>query len=121
MPSNKRKMKTPAKRTGGSKNRAAEKSTQLAADRPAPEKWADDRLARGEDKMMRLTGFEAIEYAEKMGLAVNKHPDSLSGPRVGISVGEASGIADEDPDLIWLDLRVVDYYQGAPSSLEPER
>jgi hypothetical protein len=53
---------------------------------------------------MRLSGFEAIEYAEREGLRLNKHPDSISGPRIGLSVAEAEAIASEDPGLIWLDV-----------------
>ncbi len=70
---------------------------------------------------MRLTGFEAIEYAEKQGLGLNKHPDSLSGPRTGLSIGEASAIAVDDPELIWLDVADDDYYCGSPTDFEPER
>ncbi|HLW68081.1 MAG TPA: hypothetical protein VKS79_22375 [Gemmataceae bacterium] len=70
---------------------------------------------------MRLTGFTAIEYAEKQGLPLNKHPDSVSGPRTDLSIGEASAIAVDDPELIWLDVADEDYYQGAPSSLDPQR
>jgi hypothetical protein len=70
---------------------------------------------------MRLTGFAAIEYAEKQGLSLNKHPDSINGPRVGLNIGEAEAIADEDPDLIWLDISEEDYYSGQPSDYEPER
>jgi hypothetical protein len=40
---------------------------------------------------MKLSGFDAIEYAEKEGLKLNKHPDSISGPRVGLSMAVSSG------------------------------
>jgi hypothetical protein len=70
---------------------------------------------------MRLTGFDAIEYAEKQGLRLNKHPDSLSGPRIGLTIAEAEAIATEDPDLIWLDVRDEEYYLGPPTAFEPER
>jgi hypothetical protein len=69
---------------------------------------------------MRLTGFEAIEYAEKEGLTLNKHPDRIQGPRQGLTVAEAAAIADEDPSLIWLEISDADYYAGQ-KSLEPER
>ncbi len=49
---------------------------------------------------MRLTGFDAIEYAEKQGLTLNKHHDSVSGPRTGLSIAEATAIASEDLGLI---------------------
>jgi hypothetical protein len=71
--------------------------------------------------MIRLTGDAAIEYAEKQGLLLNKHPDSITGPRVGLNIAEAQAIADEDPDLIWLDVEEDDYYSGPPSDCEPAR
>ena len=69
---------------------------------------------------MRLTGFAAIEYAEKEGLTLNKHPDSISGPRIGLSVAEAEAIASEDPELIWLEVPDARYY-GEQRNLEPGR
>jgi hypothetical protein len=69
---------------------------------------------------IRLTGYEAIEYAEKQGLLLNKHPDSLTGPRIGLHVAEAEGIADDDPDLIWLDVAQEDYYSSPPTNFEPD-
>jgi len=69
---------------------------------------------------MRLTGFEAIEYAEKEGLKLNKHPDSITGPRIGLSIAEAEAIATEDPSLIWLDV-ADDQYYGEQRNFEPER
>jgi hypothetical protein len=70
--------------------------------------------------MMRLTGFEAIEYAEKQNLRLNKHPDSITGSRVGLSVAEAEAIADDDPDLIWVDVSKEEYFTGPPWSFEPD-
>jgi len=70
---------------------------------------------------MRLTGFDAIEFAEKQGLQLNKHPDSLTGPKIGLSVAEAEAIATDDPDLIWLDIAEDEYYSAAPTDYEPER
>ena len=69
---------------------------------------------------MRLSGFSAIEYAEKQGLTLNKHPDSIQGPHSGLTIAEAEAIAEEDPELIWLDVGQDEYY-GQPSSFEPER
>ena len=69
---------------------------------------------------MRLTGFEAIEYAEKAGLTLHKHPDSVEGPRVELSVAEAEAIAEDTPELIWLDVPDAEYY--APTeNVEPGR
>ncbi len=69
---------------------------------------------------MRLTGFAAIEYAEKEGFTLNKHPDAIDGPRLGLSVAEAEAVASEDPDLIWLELPENEYY-GEQKNIEPER
>lgn len=71
--------------------------------------------------MKRLTGFTAIEYAEKQGLSLNKHPDSVNGPQKGLNVAEATAIADDDADLIWLDISEEEYYSGTPISYEPGR
>jgi len=87
---------------------------------PAPPRTPPPEAKR-KDTIIRLTGFEAIEYAEKQSLPLNKHPDSITGPRAGLNVAEAEAIADEDPDLIWLDVTKEDYYSGPPSSYEPER
>lgn len=70
---------------------------------------------------MRLTGFDAIEFAEKQGLLLNKHPNSISGPRIGLSTAEAAAIATDDPDLIWLDVVDEEYYSAPPTDFEPER
>lgn len=70
---------------------------------------------------IRLTGDEAIEYAEKQGLTLNKHPDPITGPRVGLNIAEAQAIAADDPDLIWLDVDKEEYYTGPPTDFEPER
>jgi hypothetical protein len=68
---------------------------------------------------MRLTGFEAIEYAEKEGLKLHKHPDRIDGPRVELSIAEAEAIATEDPDLVWLDVPDDEY--GERINMKPER
>jgi len=69
---------------------------------------------------MRLTGFEAIEFAEKEGLTLNKHPDAIDGPRQNLSVAEAESIAADTPELIWLDVNDAKYY-GQTTLIEPER
>ena len=38
----------------------------------------------------------------------------------GLSIAEAEAIADEEPDLIWLDVPEDEYY-GEPTNMEPER
>ena len=58
--------------------------------------------------------------AEKQGLKLNKHPDSITGPRTGLNIAEAQAIADDDPDLIWLDVAKEDYYSAPPTNYEPD-
>lgn len=69
---------------------------------------------------MRLTGFEAIEYAEKASLPLNKAKDAIDEARSGLSIAEAEAIADENPDLIWLEVDDDQYY-GVTTNMEPER
>ncbi len=85
----------------------------------ATEKPRIPRDHEGTDTM-KLTGFEAIEYAEKRGLSLNKHPDSITGPRQDLSVAEAIALAEDDPELIWLVVDREEYYSGTPSSYEPD-
>jgi len=68
--------------------------------------------------VMRLTGFEAIEFAEKEGLTLNKAADSIDSGAEGLSIAEAEAIADDDPDLIWLDVAEDEYY-GESRNMEP--
>jgi hypothetical protein len=67
---------------------------------------------------MRLTGFDAIEYAEKAGLTLHKAPDSIDDGAEGLSIPEAEAIADDRPDLIWLEVDHDEYY-GQPRNMEP--
>src|SRR5262245_415367 len=67
---------------------------------------------------MRLTGFEAIEYAEREGLTLNKSAGSIDEAARDLSIAEAEAIADEDPDSIWLDVRASEYY-GERRNMEP--
>jgi hypothetical protein len=69
---------------------------------------------------MRLTGFDAIEYAEKEGLTLNKAADAVDEEVSGLSIAEAEAIATEDPDLIWLNVAEDDYY-GERTNMEPQR
>jgi len=66
---------------------------------------------------MRLTGFDAIEYAEKEGIALHKAPDSIDNGAEALTVAEAEDIADDDPELIWLDVPDDDYY-GEPHNMQ---
>jgi hypothetical protein len=67
---------------------------------------------------MRLTGFEAIEYAEKEGLTLHKAANSIDEAAEGLTIAEAEAIADDDPELIWLDVPADDYY-GEPRNMQP--
>jgi hypothetical protein len=66
---------------------------------------------------MRLTGFAAIEYAEQEGLLLNKLADNIDEAARGLTVAEAEAIADDRPDLIWLDVPADDYH--ARRNMEP--
>ena len=58
-----------------------------------------------------ITGLDAIDYADRNGLALNKYADPTEPAREGLSVDEAHDVALEDPSLIWLDL--TQPYQAA--------
>jgi hypothetical protein len=68
---------------------------------------------------MRLTGFEAIEFAEKEGLTLNKAADSIDPEAHGLSIAEAEAIATDDPDLIWLVIPDEEYTERR--NMEPGR
>ena len=70
---------------------------------------------------MRLTGFAAIEFAEKHNLTLKKHGDPVDGPDRGLTVAEAEAIADEDEALIYLDMPDHEYEKAAPTSYQPDR
>ena len=67
---------------------------------------------------IRLTGFEAIEFAEKAGLTLNKAADSIDEFVIGLSIAEAEALADADAELIWLEVAAEEYY-GQPRTMEP--
>ena len=69
---------------------------------------------------MRLTGFQAIDYAEQEGLTLNKAADNIDEGRAGLSVAEAEALASEDPNLIWIEVPEMEYY-GEQRNMEPER
>jgi hypothetical protein len=70
---------------------------------------------------MRLTGYAAIEFAEKHNLSLSKHGDAVDESAVGLTVPEAEAIAEEDEDLIYLDVADQEYATAPPSSFEPDR
>ena len=69
---------------------------------------------------MKLTGFDAIEFAEREALTLNKDADKIDGPAMGLSTAEAEAIATDRPELIWLEVAIEEYY-GDPKNMEPER
>lgn len=70
---------------------------------------------------MRLTGYSAIEYAEKHNLPLSKHGDAVDDSASGLSIAEAEAIAEEDEELIFLDVADAEYANAPPSSFEPDR
>jgi hypothetical protein len=69
---------------------------------------------------MRLTGFDAISYAEREGLSLNKSADPIDDARTGLSVAEAEAVASEDAHLIWVEVPDTQYY-GEERNMEPGR
>lgn len=70
---------------------------------------------------MRLTGFDAIEFAEKHNLRLKKHGDAVDGSARDLTVAEAEAIADEDESLIYLDISDQEYENAGPTSYQPDR
>ncbi|MCC6419495.1 MAG: hypothetical protein IT429_14780 [Gemmataceae bacterium] len=69
---------------------------------------------------MRLIGFDAIQFAEQEGLALNKEADHIDPACSGLTVAEAEAIASEDASLIWLEVPDEVYY-GEPRNMKPGR
>jgi hypothetical protein len=67
---------------------------------------------------MRLTGFDAIEYAEKEALELHKVADRIDRGASGLTAAEAEAIAADDPESIWLDVPDDEYY-GPRRNMEP--
>jgi hypothetical protein len=55
---------------------------------------------------MKLTGHEAIESAERLGLPLQKFTDPTEESGM-VSIDEARAIAAVDPSLIWIDAVAV--------------
>jgi hypothetical protein len=70
---------------------------------------------------MRLTGYTAIEFAEKHNLTLSKHGDTVDDPATGLTVAEAEAIAEDDEDLVYLDVPEEEYAAAPPTSFEPDR
>lgn len=69
---------------------------------------------------MRLTGFDAISYAERESMTLNKAADSIDDAAEGLTIAEAEAIAVDRPELIWLEVDDALYY-GTPDTPEEER
>lgn len=54
--------------------------------------------------MKKLTGIEAIIYAENNGLLLSKYTDPTEEARTDLTVQEAREIAKEDPSLIYIEI-----------------
>jgi len=70
---------------------------------------------------MHLTGYAAIEFAEKHNLRLSKKGDRIDDAVSGMTVAEAEAIAEEDESLIFLDVPDEDYNGASPTSFEPDR
>lgn len=57
------------------------------------------------ENTITLTGHEAIEYAEKHNLTLNKYADPTEEAREGLDVEEARKVAAEDPSLVYIEIR----------------
>ena len=57
--------------------------------------------------MARLTGRQAIEYAEQTGAVLCSYTDPTADGREGLTPDEAREIAAQDPSLVYCE-------QGAP-------
>ena len=68
---------------------------------------------------MKLTGFEAIEFAEKEGLTLNKAGDPIDGPVQGLTIAEAEALAANDPASVWLEIPDGEY--RVRKNMEPGR
>ncbi len=51
----------------------------------------------------RLTGWEAIAFAERNGVALSVHADGCEAARDGVSVEEARRIAAKRPGRVYVD------------------
>lgn len=68
---------------------------------------------------MKLTGFDAIEFAEREGLTLNKKSDSIDPEAQGLTIAEAEAIAVDNPELIWLSVPEEEYRER--KNMEPGR
>jgi hypothetical protein len=52
----------------------------------------------------RLTGLDAIAYAEEHGLALSVYNSPIEDAREGLTVEEAREVAHQDPSLVYVDI-----------------
>ena len=67
---------------------------------------------------MKLTGYEAINYAEANGLTLSKYNDPIEDAREGLTPDEARNIALEDPTLIYV--RIIFRREHFNNEIMPE-
>lgn len=53
---------------------------------------------------IRMTGRDAITYAQAHGLALSTYTDPTAEGRASVGVADARRIASEDPTLVYLDV-----------------
>jgi hypothetical protein len=70
---------------------------------------------------MRLTGFAAIEFAEKQGLRLKKRPRVGEAARDDLTVAEAAALAADDEEVIYLDVTEAEYANAPPTNFGPDR
>ncbi len=66
--------------------------------------------------MTRISGYDALHYAEEQGLLLNKYADPTEDAREGLDIYEAREVASEDASLLYLDtepLRVASVVEAA--------
>lgn len=59
----------------------------------------------------KLTGYDALNYAEAHGLKLIKSADAIESERYGMSIHEAREIAAQDPSLIYCYIIGTNYYK----------
>ena len=59
----------------------------------------------------KITGYDAINYAEAHGLPLIKSADAIESKRYGMSTDEAREIAAQDPSLIYCYIIGTRYYK----------
>ncbi len=80
----------------------------------------DSKVPTVDRDNVRLRGFQAIEFAEREGLSLNKSADHIDDEVFGLTIAEAEAIASDRPDLIWLDVPPSEYF-GDRRNMKPER